>query len=337
MNHQQKSVPSVYARELLLLLEELGVSSDQVLAQTEITPTMLQDPAALISDQEQLQIFSNAANLKMVSDLGMRLGQRHHINHYGLYGYAIQTCENFDQALRVACRFMRLTGVAFTLELNIDDDYYRILLKNKSSYTAAHRLFVEELIFSVHTTLNQILQGDFQYHHVSFDFSANNSSDYYSESLACPLYFEKPYTEIVIDRKIANIPLKYWDPQTSAVCAQQCEKILQRLDVGENISDKVREILVKLPCNQRKAEAVAQRMHVSSRHLRRKLSDENTTFRKVLDELRCELAKEYLAQTKLPLDEIAQLLGFSETSNFRRAFVKWMKESPTQYREKYVD
>ncbi len=336
MNRQQKSVPSVYARELLKLMLELGVSSEQVLAQTKLSASQLQDPAVSISFEEQLQIFSNAQNLTPVPDLGRLLGQRHHINHYGLYGYAIQTCATFDQALRVACQYMRMTGVIFDLELNIDEDNYHILLKNNLSYMAVHRLFVEELIFSVHTTLNQILQTKINFKQVSFDYLDNKASDHYSELLNCPIYFDKPYTEIVIDRKMGNIPLKFWDPQTSALCAQQCEKILQRLDNGEKSSDKVREILVQLPCNKRKAEDVAERMHLSTRHLRRKLSDESTTFQKVLDEVRCELAKDYLNNTNLPLDEITQLLGYSETSNFRRAFLKWMKESPTQYREKPV-
>ncbi len=336
MNRKQKVVPSIYSRDLLSILEELGVAPERVLAQTELGISDLQDPTAVISYEEQLQIFSNAATLSPVSDLGMRLGQLHCINQYGLYGYAVQTCANYEQALMVACRYMSLTGVTFDLQLKTDDKFLRLIFTDKLPLMGAHRLFVDELLFAVHTIGNEIIQGSFQYDHISLSFSAKNYPKHYSKLLNCPIYFDKPHCEIVIDRKLGKQPLKYRDPHTSKVCMEQCDKILQRLEAGESFSEKVREIILHLPCDQRKAEVVAQNMHLSTRHLRRKLNVENTTFQKVLDEIRCELAKDYLSNTNLPLDDIAPLLGFSETSNFRRAFIKWQDISPSQFREQAV-
>ncbi len=334
MDRKQKAVPSVHIKNLVILLEDLGVAPDHVLAQTELTQPMLQDPELMISYEEQLQIFSNGATLSPVADLGVRLGREHHINHFGIYGYAVQTCANYDQALRLTCRYLRLAGVSYDIDLMVEDDVYRIVVTDRLSLIGAHRLFMEELIFSMHGTGNEIIEGHLQFNHVAFDFPKNDCEKLYTGLLKCPVYFDKPYTEIVIDRKFGDLPLKHWDPQTSTVCAEQCEKILRRLNVGDSFADKVRDTLMQLPCNQRQAEVVAERMHVSTRHLRRKLNDEDITFQKVLNEIRCELAKEYLTHTNLPLDEVAQLLGFSETSNFRRAFIKWMEMSPAQYRER---
>jgi AraC-like DNA-binding protein len=333
MDRKQQIIPNIYARELVSLMEELGVESVKVLAETGLSKDMLQDPQALLSYEQELQVFSNAATLSPVPDLGIRLGQRYHIYHHGTYGYAIQTSANFDQALRLTCRYSRLTGADYDLNLNVEDDCYRIVVKESLPLIGFHRLTMEELVFSSHNSFSEILSTQFRFKQINFDFAKNECAQQYSELLQCPVLFDQPETELIIDHQLGELPLKAWDPQTSKLCAEQCEKLLQRLKIGEAFADLVREVLIQLPCDQRSAEMVAEHMHVSTRHLRRKLSDESTTFQKVLDEMRCELAKDYLSHTQLPLDEVAQLLGFSETTNFRRAFKKWMTVSPTQYRE----
>jgi len=52
-----------------------------------------------------------------------------------------------------------------------------------------------------------------------------------------------------------------------------------------------------------------------------------------LDETRRELAKEYVNDTSLSFSEITYLLGFSEQSNFTRAFKRWQGQSPSAFRE----
>ena len=78
---------------------------------------------------------------------------------------------------------------------------------------------------------------------------------------------------------------------------------------------------------------VAEGLHVSERTLRRRLEDESTSFRTTFEEVRDLLAREYLARTELTVAEIAHLLDYSETVNFRRAFVRWNGLTPSQYRQ----
>ena len=78
---------------------------------------------------------------------------------------------------------------------------------------------------------------------------------------------------------------------------------------------------------------VAERLYVSERTLRRRLEAESTSFRSVFDEIRDLLAREYLAKTELTIADIAHLLDYAETVNFRRAFVRWNGVTPSQYRQ----
>ena len=77
---------------------------------------------------------------------------------------------------------------------------------------------------------------------------------------------------------------------------------------------------------------IADEMHMSSRTIQRMLNKEDTTFAALLDEVRINLAKQFLSDVRTDLTEIAFLLGFSELSTFSRAFKRLTGQSPSQYR-----
>jgi len=93
------------------------------------------------------------------------------------------------------------------------------------------------------------------------------------------------------------------------------------------------EMLRQLPGGEPTPKGVAETLHVSVRNLQRKLSSEGTSFSFLLSEIRQQLAKEYLAQEYRSCNEIAYMLGFSENSNFTRAFRRWFNQTPTGYRK----
>ena len=117
---------------------------------------------------------------------------------------------------------------------------------------------------------------------------------------------------------------------------QQCEALLARLDVQDGLLTRVRRLLLTRPGDFPDLESAASALHTSGRSLRRHLAAAGTSYQQVLDEVRKRLALQYLETTHLPLFEIAVLLGFSDPSNFRRAFRKWTGRAPTDYRARPV-
>ncbi len=79
---------------------------------------------------------------------------------------------------------------------------------------------------------------------------------------------------------------------------------------------------------------VASRLFVSTRTLRRRLEDAQTSYQEIVAETRRDLAVRYLTQTCLSTEAIAEILGYSDTANFRQAFKRWTRESPQQYRRR---
>ena len=80
-------------------------------------------------------------------------------------------------------------------------------------------------------------------------------------------------------------------------------------------------------------ESAAEILGMSGRTLRRRLSDEGSSYQVLLNEVRTQLAKELLHTGEKNITEIAFLLGFGDTSAFTKAFKKWTKMSPSEYKK----
>lgn len=118
----------------------------------------------------------------------------------------------------------------------------------------------------------------------------------------------------------------YFEPELS--------RRLAELDVNDSISARVKSALIELlPGGGYTIEDVATKVGMSKRTLQRKLSKENTTFQKQLNNIREMLAIHYIRNTEMTTNDIAYLLGYKELNSFLRAFTKWTGVSITEYKK----
>ena len=100
--------------------------------------------------------------------------------------------------------------------------------------------------------------------------------------------------------------------------------------VKQLIHDK---IFTSLENGNTSIDSIANQIHVSARTLQRRLEDEGTSFAELLDQTRNIAAVEYLKDPHISITETAFLLGFSDSSTFYRAFKRWTKQTPAQFRK----
>ena len=299
---------------------------------TGINDRQLADQTANFSFEQQRQAFDNAVELSPIDGLGLETGIRLSIHDHGIWGYAMMTAPNVYQTLVVLARFYRLAGSPMEVSLKVTSNEYRLVLSDREPPGKARQVFIDEFITATHRFLRTLTDRKFRFKALQLDCKKPSYAKRYTEILNCPVLFDKPASQLIISRAKGALPITTSDPETAHICKQRCDAILQRMQAAEHFVDRVRETLLRLPCNHRHADRVAAELAMSSRHLRRKLQDEKTSFQTVLDNVRFELSKDYLLQTRMPLEEIAPLLGFSELTNFRRAFKKWAGQTPSAYR-----
>jgi AraC-like DNA-binding protein len=158
----------------------------------------------------------------------------------------------------------------------------------------------------------------------------------YKQAFRTKIRFGMPCNAILLDASRLTLPLLRDDPTIRAVFEAYAREQLDCLATG------VRRRIVDVAAEELRAgkltmDSVSRRLGLSAATLRRRLEDEGTTFREIVDEVRRGLAEQHLLDRRFGIGEIAFLLGFSNVSAFNKAFRRWNASSPSEYRAKLLE
>lgn len=152
----------------------------------------------------------------------------------------------------------------------------------------------------------------------------------YSDYFQCEISYSNTEMQLALEPGIVVSPLPGASKELAQIYDKTAMQYLQRLD----IVNRVRTIIVQeLSSSAISKQRVSARLCMSPRSMQMKLAAKNTRFQEILDSTRRSLALGYLEQSALSITEAAYLLGFSEVSNFTRAFKCWTGKSPRAFRQ----
>ena len=163
-----------------------------------------------------------------------------------------------------------------------------------------------------------------------------NAKVAYADYLGCPVKFHAEWDALIYDTGTMHLPVIGADNKLFKVLERACQKILGPAPKKQDIVHDVRELVVdRLAKGGVSFDDVARELSMSSKTLERRLADRGTTFSVLLDDIRSGLAKRYLSETDLRLGQIAYLTGYSEPAPLVRAFKRWTRTTPMQFRAKH--
>jgi AraC-like DNA-binding protein len=141
------------------------------------------------------------------------------------------------------------------------------------------------------------------------------------------------FNGLIFDAVDAAKPFLTTNHAMWSILQPELNKRLQDITQESSFKERVRACLVEMLASGHYSMAdVASKLAMSSRTLHRRLKEEDTTFQRVLDQLREELARHYLSVSDYSSTEIAFLLGYEETNSFYRAFRTWTGNTPEEIR-----
>lgn len=319
----------------LSVMAELGFDTTRCLKGTGILSSQLNDPTAVMSFQQELAFYRNCLELTGDSTIGLKLGEPFTPQRYGLFGYALLSAPTFRHALAVVEHFGKLTFSFFTFDIGQEDgrgwfamfdpppmEQELLDLYSDRDTSAAVVGFSE--------TLGELFVPD----EVYLTHDGHGLQQVYRDHFNTKVHFDSEVNKMVFDAALLDRYLPQADPESSEHLQQQCQRLIARLSNRGQFMDEVRMLILRRPGCFPSIESVAEQMHMSSSTVRRRLKEEGSSYRSLLDEIRFGLAKDYLAETRLPLEEISELLGYTEPGNFSHAFRRWSDESPREWRNR---
>lgn len=308
------------------------VTPAELLAGTCLRTAQLDDPHTLISKRQRLAIYANANRLAKNPGTGLLAGARQRVSDFGIYGYALASSRTLGDALDFSFRHLRHAGPVLEMSFRVDGDT-GILRSHDSEALGDLLPFVAEFWRSSYFTLiSRVLEMPFPCVRMLLPYPAPPYWRRYQEMFRCPIEFDAGAMEWHIDERSRSIPLPNANPMTAVVCQRFCEEILASQNDGSKLALAIRTALIDRPGRFANIDEIARVLGMSLRSLHRKLAQDGLTYQAIVDGVRCKLATEYLERTSFSVEQIAERVGFSDASNFRKAFKRWTGSLPTEVR-----
>ena len=314
--------------KLLDISRESGFSTEDIIKHAKI------DLNKSIQEIDLPRIIDYVYNYTKDEALMVKLGQRVDVTYFGSFGFALMSCSSFSEAIKLINRYQLLLGTGINLNILSDPHKSQYALRVSISVLSnlQKKLLTELIISQSIYLLRIIINNDKLKFTISFQHEGIHNKELYESILKCNVKFNQPHNEISVPIDLSKEKLVAANSAVHIIYEEQCERLLRDLNKVENFSAATRRILLQAGDDLPDIKEVAFKLHMSESTLRRRLKEESSSYRIICDEVRDVLAKKYLTTTNLTISDIAMLLNYSEAASFRRAFVRWNKVTPNDYR-----
>jgi len=329
-----KIYPTYKIARILAILQEQGTDAELFLEGTNLSEGDINSNSTRISHRQLILAYKNATRLSTDPAIGLRTGSLLCVTDYGLYGYALISAATLREALVFSINYHQLATPTVKMSLIIDDE------NSIASFRMEDRIKVPELYqfnlevqFGLVYSLFKDMAGiDFRFSEIWAKFPEAEHADVYTEILECPVKFNQPFNELRFRTRWLDSPLQRANPITAQSTKELCDDILLKMATTGGIAHEAFIVMTKNIQDSGNIETIAEHFNMSSRTLRRKLASQGTSFQNILSDVRKQLSIDYLRDTALSIDEIADRLGYSDAANFRHAFKKWTGRTAGDYR-----
>lgn len=263
--------------------------------------------------------------------VGLLTARELHVGDIDPQGYVLNAAGTLRDAVELAGRYHRLfyENVAVTTEIGADAAVLRFSLVEGA---AVPNCLVEFAVAAL-CRMARFVFGSFPITEVRFQHISRAPRTVFDSTFGCPVHQGAGETAIVLPVGVLELRNAVADHGVGSILAEHLQRELGILQAQGAVAGLVYDLLVKeLPLRGTGAIDVARELGMSERTLRRRLADEGTSHRRLLEEARREVAIRLLGEQRLSIDEVAYHLGYAQPSSFQRAFKRWTGMPPATFR-----
>lgn len=315
-------------------MEKLGFAAADLLAGSGIQTGDLDDPDVFVTPEQEFKVMRRIVAAKPDPAIGFVLGQQYHIGVYNKIGAAVCSSETLLDALKILFQYIDLTMTYFQYDLRVRDNLVFIKIKELLDLKELRTFICEREFSAAHRIVCDALQERLPFNEVRFAYPKPAHASDYRNAFRCPVYFNAPEHMVVFDSKYLFMRLPMANPLMRKTYEKECRQLCLRLQVQESATDQVRHNIFFGPEGMPSLGQLARSMSTSPRTLRRRLTEEGTSFKTLVSDILKQKAINLIQTTSRPMEQIAAELGYSNLPNFYRAFRSWTGHKPSYYREK---
>jgi len=295
--------------------------------------------AVLPLDQVE-RLLEEISQLTGRQDLGFEIGRRLTLDHHGALAVWMRRCTSIDQLLRLHIRYSRLITPVISLDYHRRADFGEYsCTPNAAMSGATMRFFLEAFAVASHVILRRLVGSHLEPYDLHMSIAEPPHAARYGELYPARVHFGEgslPRASILLPAALLDLPLKGVTGLDPLMSPQELDALQGDIEQSRQWSGWIRMMLRESEGCQPTAEELTELLGVDTHTLARALAKEGLSFRKMAKEARYEKACELLRDPNQPITQVAYRLGYSDSTNFSRAFQAASGVPPRTYRQTFL-
>jgi AraC-like DNA-binding protein len=321
------------ATGLVEAIKVAGADPDELLGSFGLDRSTVSDPHGFIPSSDFARILEEAARATGDDCFGLHFGEHYNPRDAGSLAYVVLNAPTMLASIKDMVRYQRVYNEAAEVSFAVEGKraYLRHRLVNLEVETPRQQ---NECALAVGLGTFRLMAGSrWSPTEVQFAHPAPRVTAEHTRAFGAPVSFGYETNAFVIDRELVERQVPAADERLYPILRRYLDRALEEMPREDRLLASVRKAIGEsMSQGDPTLAQVAGRSAMSPRTLQRRLAAYGMDFKALVDDTRRRFAQHYLREPKHTLTEIAYLLGYSEVSAFNRAFKRWTRSTPSEYR-----
>ncbi len=308
--------------------------ADRILAKCDLTREAIAPPAAVYSAHQEALFVRYACDalgdITFAAQAGLQF-----TSSSSLTAYISKYSRDLRQVIENTSRFHGIIDPAISFSLRLAGNFAAIEADWKDASFARYHRRTEFLIFAGLARIRSLTQSNFYPIEIRLQHEVGENSNKFQKLAGFPVVFGAERLEIVLAMSSLDLPVPTYDSNLREHLLEYGERVLaERRSPKQKLRAQVEGLITRsMPGTVINADQAAANLGMSPRTFARRLKDEGTSYRDIVDDLRCDLAQTFITN-EMPLSEIAYSLGYADQPAFSTAFKRWTGQAPSTFRSR---
>lgn len=327
------SVHPAYARLLVVELRKRGLPDSEIFLGTRLGWEQLLEDDRFISFEQFSRLARRGLDLSGEGWLGLDVGRSMQVSSHGPVAYAMIASRNVEQALELLDRYASLRIEVAKFRLVRSGERVRLYLEDAVGWGDLDEYVSSTILGAITLLLETVSGGLLPNASLSLAHPQPTWMEEYASRLrGLSLAFDAPGYVLDLPSDFLSTPCVTADRAAYEQAVRLCERAAAQRQSDGDLAQRVLDVLLDRQGEYPNLTEMAEALHMSNRTLIRKLKTQGTSYQMLLDDVRQELTVWYLRHTDMPVETIAERLGYSDTSNFSRTCRRWFGLTPRAIR-----
>jgi AraC-like DNA-binding protein len=313
-------------------LEARAIDPDPLLKIASLNRSkLIEQPDGRVDISLMTQFWQAVATKSHDPGFGLSLAKFVQPMHFRALGMLMLTDTNLESAIIKLGLYSDLVSNSVTTTVEHTPELIGLCFEHIAN-VEIHPMAIDSFFATITALCKQLGANDDLIHCVELKRPLPKSTAAWQQCFNSTVTFSAPRDCLWIKRERLTNAKTMGDEKLAAFNESVVVDYITNMNTSQ-ISIKVKNLIrVALENGEPSIESIAKQLNMSERSLRRRLKEEYISYREILKDTRMELATHYLTNTGLPITQVSLKLGFTDTSNFARAFTRWFNQTPSQFR-----